>query len=696
MQLSSIRLTRAWRISRACAFRRPHVRALATAVEQASTVPQTAIKLREYQEECIQAVLSYLERGHKRLGISLATGSGKTVIFTQLIDRIKAPNKYADQTLILAHRRELVEQAARQCERMYPGKTIDIDMASNVASGNADITVGSISSLVSGDRLFKYEPSRFKLVLVDEAHHIVAPSYLQVLQHFGLYPGSKESPSPQEGPALVGVSATFSRLDGVSLGAAIDHIVYHKDYIDMIDYKWLSGVRFTTVDSKVDLSSVKKVAATGDFLPSSLSKAVRTKETTDLTVKAWLSEARHRKSTLVFCVDIAHVQLLTDAFREQGIDAQYITGATPTKERRSRLDAFKSGEFPVLVNCAIFTEGTDIPNIDCVMLARPTKSRNLLVQMIGRGMRLHPGKEDCHVIDMVASLETGIVTVPTLFGLDPSEIVTNASEEDMKKLKEQRDSNAIPLDPKPANTDHPDAVLDFTHYETIHDLIEDSSGERHIRAMSPNAWVQVSATKYMLCPQNGILTIQHFPTPARNTTKWQGPTKPTNPFSVIYKYPLPASLGVKAPYSTPRTVATASTLAAAVAAADTFAATKFHRNWIATASGWRKTRASETQLTFLNNLRGVGAGPLSEDDGNETVEDLPLLTPADLTKGQANDMITKIKYGARGRFDKIRAQKRRVEREKERWKREQKIRMRETVGVGAIGGWDQERPGEYV
>ena len=146
------------------------------------------------------------------------------VIFTQLIDRVKPPTDNATQTLILVHRRELVEQAARHCTNAYPTKSIDIEMANSHASGSADITVASVRSLTSGERIIKFNPDDFKLILVDEAHHIVASSYMETLRHFRVVDSDIEKHSP----ALVGVSATLSRFDGLRLSDAIDHVVYHK------------------------------------------------------------------------------------------------------------------------------------------------------------------------------------------------------------------------------------------------------------------------------------------------------------------------------------------------------------------------------------------------------------------------------------------------------------------------------------
>jgi ATP-dependent helicase IRC3 len=283
----------------------------------------------------------------------------------------------------------------------------------------------------------------------------------------------------------------------------------------MIEENWLSKVIFTTVRSKADISQVRK-APTGDFQTGDLSKAVNTADTNEITVRAWMSRAASRQSTLVFCVDLDHVSDLTASFRKIGVDAKFITGDTPKQVRSERLDAFRNGEFPVLLNCGVFTEGTDIPNIDCVLLARPTKSRNLLVQMIGRGMRLHPGKENCHVIDMVASLEAGIVTTPTLFGLDPAEMVEEANVEEMKSRQEQKELEAK-REERVAETRSPTLptqqtprTITFTDYGSVYDLIDDTSGERHIRGISvrisgvavppliPHSWSSTTFHKHLL------------------------------------------------------------------------------------------------------------------------------------------------------------------------------------------------------
>ncbi|KAJ4357021.1 putative ATP-dependent helicase IRC3 [Ascochyta clinopodiicola] len=594
------------------------------------------IQLREYQEECIQAVLSYLHAGHKRLGISLATGSGKTVIFTHLIDRIPAVDD-ASQTLILAHRRELVEQAARHCTLAYPEKRVDIEMGSNSASGAADITIASIQSITSGDRLHKFDPSRYKLVLVDEAHHIVSSTYLDVLEHFGLRHASDWSRGHV--PALVGVSATFSRFDGRKLGSVIDHIVYHRDYVDMIEENWLSDVVFTTVETKADLTNVGS-NANGDFQTAALSKVINTAETNELVVKTWSAKAKGRGSTLIFCVDLSHVTNLTTKFREYGIDAQFVTGDTPPKTRSARIDSFRNGEFPVLLNCGVFTEGTDIPNIDCVLLARPTKSRNLLVQMIGRGMRLHKGKENCHIIDMVAALSTGVVSTPTLFGLDPGEIVEEADTKRMAELKEnkerketekQRQQETAALKQRTLSKKMPGTIT-FTDYDSVHDLIADTSGDQYIRRLSQYAWVGAGEGKFILTTNSGNYIIIEPSATAEGC------------FKAKFYRRLPRSETIKSPYAAPRVIAEGESFEHVVHAADTYAKDVFEHIWIAKSMPWRRSPASQAQVDFLNKT-------LPKEDQ---------LKPHDLTKGKAGDMITRIKHGVKGRYARA-SSKQRVE-----------------------------------
>lgn len=561
----------------------------------------------------------------------------------------------------MAHRQELVEQAARHCQNAYPDKRIEIEMGKMHASGYADITVASIQSIASGDRIEKFDPTRFKLVLVDEAHHIVAQQYLRTLAHFGL------SEKNESSPVLVGVSATLSRTDGVKLGAALDYIVYHKDYIQMIEENWLSGVIFTTVQSKADISSVKK-GSNGDFQAGELSQVVNTDQVNELTVRSWFAKAKGRNSTIVFCVDLAHVGGLTNKFREYGVDAQFVTGDTPKVERGARLDAFKKGEFPVLLNCGVFTEGTDIPNIDCVLLARPTRSRNLLVQMIGRGMRLHPGKKNCHIIDMVATLSTGIVTTPTLFGLDPSELIDEANPDDMKSLKERKEdeekrkkeAEAVVAKDAPTSASSSIRTVSFTDYDSVYDLIEDTSGERHIRSISTSAWVCVGADKYVLSSSNG------------SYIKIEKEDRPEVKFIVTETAAL-ASLGTsksKSPFATPRKLVTTDSMFDAVHAADTYAAKKYPLLFISRKAAWRQKPATQGQLAFLNKIRPM------DDQLSET----------DITKGQAGDMITKLKHGAKGRFSSLEAQRRRDSRSRQKLEQDAALAKREGVEVGTLQG----------
>jgi ATP-dependent helicase IRC3 len=533
-----------------------------------------------------------------------------------------------------------VEQAARHCSSAYPAKSIDIELGNSRASGTADITVASVQSITSKDRIEKYDPSRFKLVLVDEAHHITSPQYLSVLEHFGLRRRGEGS------PVLVGVSATFSRNDGVSLGTAFDYLAFHRDYLDMIESGWLSNVLFTTVRLvKTDLGKVS-VLGSGDFASGELSRAVNTPRNNDALVSAWREKCSERNSTLVFCVDVQHVRDLARTFRERGYESRFVTGSTPNRERSETIDRFKRSEFPVLLNCGVFAEGTDIANIDCIVLARPTKSRNLLVQMIGRGMRLdaRSGKKDCHIIDMVSSLRTGIVTTPTLYGLDPDALLDGADSEKLKSLR-MKDREAA------KTIKEEDVRLKFTHYDSVMDLVEETSGERHIRGLSRNSWVQIDDDEYIL------------------TTKTDGHLrvlKDGSTFRVTVARRLPR--GGNVPFAKVRTIVQgAASLDAAIRAADHFAGRNFTRALVDLGQPWRRRPASDAQIAHLNKFRG-------ESDP---------LAPGELNMGAATDMINKLVFGARGRFRQIEREKRLREKE-ERAERKAAEMSRDGIRAGRL------------
>lgn len=432
-----------------------------------------------------------------------------------------------------------------------------------------------------------------------------------------------------------------------------------RDYVDMIGEKWLSDVVFTTVKSNADISKVRS-SSTGDFNTTSLSKAVNNQESNLITVRAWMARAEDRKSTLVFCVDLEHVRSLEAMFRAHGVIAKSVSSYTDHLKRAVRIEAFKKGEFPVLINCGVFTEGTDIPNIDCIILARPTKSRNLLVQMIGRGMRLSPGKTNCHVIDMVASLEGGIVTTPSLFGLDPSELVeeagVNSIKERQKKASEKemaRQTEMTTADPDILST-NTSGEIKFTEYESVTDLVSDTSGERHIRAISQLAWVLIGNHKYVLADGSGSYMIIEKP-------------DETRPLLTVRVIPV-AQYGVR--YLKPRVIAKAETLESAVHAADTFADRHFVRALVLLGAPWRKKEASQAQVDFLNKFQGQeGAEPLS---------------PTSITKGEANDMITKLKHGARGFMKQLSQFKQRENKRVEREHKLDRLRQRENVMVGPL------------
>ncbi|GBL48616.1 hypothetical_protein [Candidozyma auris] len=394
------------------------------------------IKLRDYQETAVHKTLSALERGLKRPAIVLATGGGKTVVMSHLIPQLKSINT-GDKVLVLAHKQELVRQAASTISKIIPGARLGIDMSTSKPDiHDKDIVVASVPTLVYKTRLDRYNPADFKAIILDECHHATAHSWMKILKHFqALDEGSKIY--------VIGFTATLERADGISLGQVFQEIVFERNLITMIRARELCDVRLSKINVDIDWSKLR--THQGDFVQKELAEVVN-KDDINVTVTRGLMQLKKKhnlKSTLVFCVDIAHCKTLCGVLQRNGVKAQYVTGNTVAHERRAILEDFRRGEIEVLCNVLVFTEGTDIPNIDSLVLARPTQSKSLLIQMIGRGLRLHQDKSVCNVIDMVDATRHGFNTTATLLGIEKELQAKGMAEDEITSRMEELLDNAV-------------------------------------------------------------------------------------------------------------------------------------------------------------------------------------------------------------------------------------------------------------
>ncbi|WPK25239.1 hypothetical protein PUMCH_002545 [Australozyma saopauloensis] len=400
-----------------------------------SIAVQKPILLRDYQLDAVNKVLDAFKNGVNRPAVVLATGGGKTVVMSHLIPKIQSPSQQRSKTLVLAHKEELVRQIAQTLRRVNPTLCVDIDMQRQKPSPEADIIVGSVPTLVRLTRLNWYDPAQFKAIVLDECHHATASSWTKILGHFGALEPSLDT-------KVVGFTATLERADGQSLGNVFEEIVYERNLLTMIEQNELCDARFLSIKLAMNLNAVSVVA--GDYKQTELDTCVNTE---DVNLQLAFAYKRIRKklqlkSTLIFCVSVEHCKTLCGVLQAQGVNAQYVSGETVKHERREILEDFKSGKIDVLCNVLVFTEGTDIPNIDSLILARPTKSRPLLTQMIGRGLRLHHGKEHCHIIDMADATSLGILSVPILFGLPATHNVNKKTFKDLEEEKKEYDQEA--------------------------------------------------------------------------------------------------------------------------------------------------------------------------------------------------------------------------------------------------------------
>jgi superfamily II DNA or RNA helicase len=331
------------------------------------------MELKPRQIEAFNAVFAALERGVDRQLVALPTGVGKTVLAAHIA-------KQFDRVLFLAHRQELIAQTARTMAIVDPDRTQGrIEQGSHDLAGQ--FTIAMLPTVHR--RLQKIPPDSFDCVILDEAHHSCSKTFREVLDHFR--------------PRLrLGLSATPERLDGMDLSNLFSEISYSMTLADAVNENLLVPPSAIQCLTSVNISAVHTRG--GDLAEDELAALVDDPARNAFIAQKYLEHCPGRRA-IAFCVNIAHTQNLVEAFRAVGVRAEWISGNDPL--RSEKLERFAAGEIQVLANCQILTEGFDDCGVDAILLCRPTKSRSLYTQMLGRGLRLNPGKENCRILDFV-------------------------------------------------------------------------------------------------------------------------------------------------------------------------------------------------------------------------------------------------------------------------------------------------------
>lgn len=353
------------------------------------------MNLRPYQRECVDIIM---ESDCRRQTIVMPTGCGKTVTFAALAKEMNV------RTLILAHRDELLDQAIDKIRMVWP----EVDIGKVKAETNeytAQVVVASVQSATKDRRLEQLKEQNFKLCICDECHHSTADSYRKIIDELGFNDSTNNK-------LLVGFTATPNRSDGTGLDSVFDEIIFERTLQQMIAAGYLTDLKGQKVITRTNLDSIKTIA--GDFAVNSLATAVNTPERNKIIVDSYIKYAAG-KPAIAFCADVQHSKDLAEAFSAVNIPSVAVYGDMDINDRKEALRQFKEGTVKILTNCQVLTEGFDEASIGAVLMARPTRSTSAYIQMVGRGTRLHPGKNHCLVLDFFDSRHD-ICTLGTLAG----------------------------------------------------------------------------------------------------------------------------------------------------------------------------------------------------------------------------------------------------------------------------------------
>ena len=359
--------------------------------------------LRDYQRNISDSVFREWQDVNSTLVVA-PTGTGKTVIFSDIIRRA-----FPRRAMVIAHREELIWQARDKIQRAT-GLTCEVEMGEYKAHGDSNL-FGRASVIIStiqtqaaggdgGGRMSKFNPQQFGVLIIDEAHHAAAPSYKRVIDYFRSNPRLK----------ILGVTATPDRADEEALGQVFESVAFNYEILDAIRDGWLVPIEQQMVNTTIDWSGIRTTA--GDLNGADLA-AVMEAERSLHEIAAPSVEIIGSKRALVFASSVKCAETLASIFnRHRAGMAAWVCGKTPKDERRKTLADFNAGKIQVVCNYGVLTEGFDDPGVEVVIMGRPTKSRALYSQMIGRATRPLPGIVDGHELDTPEARRESIANSP--------------------------------------------------------------------------------------------------------------------------------------------------------------------------------------------------------------------------------------------------------------------------------------------
>lgn len=373
------------------------------------------MKLRDYQQGAREAIQKEWDKGVKKTLLVLPTGTGKTIVFSKVIeDRVKK----GERVLVLAHRGELLDQAADKLEKST-GLKCATEKAEQTSIGSwFRVVVGSVQTLQRDKRLNQFNKDFFNTIVIDEAHHCISDGYQRVLNYF-------------DQANVLGVTATPDRGDMRDLGTYFESLAYEYTLPKAIKSGYLSPIKALTIPLKLDLSAVGQQA--GDFKSSDLGTALDP-YLESIADEMW-NNAKNRK-IVVFLPLVKTSQKFMEILNAKGFRAAEVNGES--KDRAEILEDFENDKYNVLCNSMLLTEGWDCPSVDCVVVLRPTKVRSLYSQMVGRGTRLFPGKTELLLLDFLWHTERHELCHPAHLIAENDEVA--------QAMTKQIEEAGIPLD----------------------------------------------------------------------------------------------------------------------------------------------------------------------------------------------------------------------------------------------------------